>query len=142
MDGRDLARNYAAGRIGIGVLLMLFPGRVLQGLLGGRDAITPGIKVVGRMVGARDAILGAGALAAMQRGRDSSEGGGDGPLGAGRPWMTYGAAADAADALAILLSYRHLGARHRFLVLVMAAAGAATGGYLSTASEQPKPAPS
>jgi hypothetical protein len=128
MNPRDLARSYAGGRIVIGLLLLLFPGRVFRGVLGGPDEITPGVKMLGRMLGARDAILGAGAVAAMQMQED---GGSD----VVRPWMTYGAAADAADALAVLLSYRRLAPRHRFLVLLLAVGGAATGGYLMTALE-------
>jgi hypothetical protein len=46
--------------------------------------------------------------------------------------MSYGAAADAVDAVATLLAYKHLPRRKRFAVLTMAAGGAATGGYLMT----------
>jgi hypothetical protein len=119
MDERELARRYAEGRIAIGVLLLLFPARVLSDLAGGER--TRATKTLGRMLGARDALLGAGALVAMQDGKA--------PL---RPWMTYGAVADASDAFAILLAYRTLPKWRRFVILLMAVAGATTGGYLVT----------
>ena len=46
--------------------------------------------------------------------------------------MSYGAAADAVDAVATLLAYKHLPKRKRFALLAMATGGAATGGYLMT----------
>lgn len=119
----DLAKYYAGGRIGIGLLLMVFPGRVLQGMLGGRHAVTPGVKLLGRMLGVRDAIIGAGALAAGRGDSDATSPG-------LRPWMTYSAAADATDALAMLLAYRHLPKRKRFVMVVLALGGAATGAAL------------
>ena len=123
MDERELARYYAGGRIGIGILLMLFPRRLARGLWGdGFDS--PAVTFFTRLVGARDAILGAGAIAAMQDG--------DGGSATVRPWMSYGAAADAFDAVATLLAYKHLPKRKRFGLLVMAAGGAATGAYLMT----------
>jgi hypothetical protein len=127
MNERDLARGYAAGRIGIGLLLLLFPRRMARTLWGMAEGSSPAVAFFARLVGARDAIIGAGALAAMQQ---------EGEAGASarvRPWMSYGAVADAADAVATVLAYRHLPKRRRFGLLVVAAGGAATGGYLMTA---------
>lgn len=121
MNERDLAKNYAAGRVAIGILLLLFPRRLAKALWGEAGG-TPAVAFFTRLVGARDAILGAGTLAALQQ-----EG-----TAAVRPWMTYGAAADGVDALATLLAYRHLPKRRRFALLVLASGGAATGGYLMT----------
>ncbi len=126
MNTKDLAKYYASGRIGIGLLLLLFPGRVLQGMLGGPQMVTPGAKLLGRMLGVRDAILGVGALASM--GKES------GP--AQKRWMTYSAVADSTDAFAMLLAYRHLPKRKRFAMVMLAASGAATGGYLLTATPE------
>jgi hypothetical protein len=123
MNERDLARGYAAGRIGIGLLLLLFPRRMARTLWGMAEGSSPAVAFFARLVGVRDAILGAGALAALQEGDPARI----------RPWMTYGAVADAADAFATLLAYRHLPKRRRFGVLLLAAGGAATGGYLMTA---------
>lgn len=120
MNPNDLARSYAGGRLAIGVLLLLFPRRVMRGLWGESPAVT----FLTRLVGARDAIIGAGTLAALQDGAG-------GP--AVRSWMTYGAAADATDAVATLLAFRHLPRFKRLGLLAMAAGGAGTGAYLSTA---------
>ena len=122
MNERELARYYAGGRIGIGILLLLFPRRMAKGLWGDAAASSPAVQFFSRLVGARDAILGAGAMAALQ---------GEG-TSAVRPWMTYGAVADAVDAAATLLAYKQLPKRKRFGLLAMAAGGAATGGYLMT----------
>ena len=117
-----MAKYYGGGRIAIGILLLLFPRRMAKGLWGRDAAASPAIAFFVRLVGARDAILGAGTVAALQ---------GEGTA-AIRPWMSYGAAADAVDAVATLLAYRHLPKRKRFALLTMAAGGAATGGYLMT----------
>lgn len=124
MNARELARYYAGGRVAIGLLLLLFPGRVLQGMLGGRDAVTPGVHLIGRMLGARDSILGAGTLTAF-----TSPSPGDGEV---RAWLRYSAIADASDAVAMAVAYRHLPAYKRFLMLAFAVAGTATGAYLTT----------
>ena len=121
MNERDLARYYGGGRIAIGILLLLFPRRMAKGLWGA-EAASPAVAFFTRMVGARDAILGAGTVAALQQ---------EGTV-AVRPWMSYGAAADAVDAVATLLAYKHLPKRKRFALLSLAAGGAATGGYLMT----------
>jgi hypothetical protein len=126
MNERDLAKGYAAGRIGIGLLLLLFPRRMARTLWGAADGSSPAVAFFARLVGARDAILGAGALAAIQ------QEGGAGASARVRPWMSYGAVADGVDAVATLLAYKHLPKRKRSGLLVVAAGGAATGGYLMT----------
>lgn len=120
MNPREMARAYAGSRIFFGVLFLLFPGRLI------RDFIPePGRrgKAVARMIGVRDAVLGAGTFVALED---------DGGKTALRPWMTYGAVSDAVDAFSILLSYRHLPKYKRFAYLLMALGGAGTGGYLMT----------
>lgn len=125
MNPRDLARAYAGGRLAIGVALFLFPRRVIAGLAGGRDEVTPALVFVTRILGVRDAILGAGTLAAIEEGDAARL----------RTWMTYGAIADGGDALATLAGYRHLPRFKRFGLLAMASAGAATGAYLRQADD-------
>jgi hypothetical protein len=115
MDEKQMAVNYAGARLGIGILMVVFPGLVFRGIAG---ESTPVIRLIGRLVGIRDAILGAGALAALQN---------DEPAGR---WAAYGAAADAGDALAVLLAYRHLPNRKRFGLLSLAVSGAATGAHI------------
>ena len=95
MDERELARFYAAGRLGIGVVALLFPGWLVASLVGGER--TRSAKTLGRMLGVRDAVIGAGTQVAMQQEKV--------PL---RPWMTYGAVCDAVDSVAIVLAYRSL----------------------------------
>lgn len=118
MNPRELARTYAGGRIFFGVLFLLLPGRLV------RDFVPDpgrGAKSLARMVGVRDAVLGAGTLVALE-----DEGG----KTALRPWMTYAAVSDAVDAFGILLAYRQLPKYKRFVYLFMALGGAGTGGYL------------
>jgi hypothetical protein len=122
---RDRATYYAGGRVTVGIVLLLFPERALRGMLRSREQVTPLTKMLARMVGARDLIIGAGTLAALQEGTAAK-------ADDLRPWMTYGAAADAVDALAFLFAYRHLPARRRFAMVLVALAGAGTGGYLAT----------
>jgi hypothetical protein len=117
MKPRDVARSYAAGRVAIGALLFHFPVRVLRGMFGS----SPAVSFLGRHVGARDRIIGAGTLVALESG--------DADVA---PWMTYGAAADAADALATLAVYRHLPRVKRFGLLLMALGGAGTGAWART----------
>ena len=118
MDERELAKYYGGGRLGIGLLMVLFPGVFMRDIAGGA---TRGHKTAGRMIGVRDALLGAGTLVALQEEKA--------PL---RPWMTYGAVADATDALWFLLAFRSLPRWKRFFFVLMAVAGASTGGYLVT----------
>lgn len=115
MDDRQLARMYALARIGFGVVFLLAPGRTLRPLLGRDVSAAAGVRWLGRTFGARDAVIGAGTLAALQGGA------------ALRPWLHYGATVDAADALATAIAYRRLPRRTRFVMLVLSAAGAATG---------------
>ena len=131
MNPKDLAKSYAGGRIVIGLTLLLFPRRAMQGLWGKAAAGAPAVLFLGRLVGVRDVILGAGAIAALQAEADGAA------KGAVRPWMTYGAAADATDAVATLLAFGHLPKWKRLGLLLMAAGGAATGGYLMTAVDAP-----
>jgi hypothetical protein len=123
MKPDELARSYAGGRVAIGLLLFLFPRRVMRGLWGESPAVT----FLTRLVGVRDALLGAGALAALQSNTP----------GAARPWMTYGAVADSADAVATLLAFRHLPRLQRLGLLAMAASGAGAGVYLMSALDEP-----
>lgn len=120
MDTTLLTRYFAGGRVGIGALLLLAPRLVLRGMLGGSEAVTPGVKLIGRMLGTRDALLGIGTLEALA---------GRGDV---RPWLRYSALADASDAAAMVLAFGHLPKRKRAAMVLFALGGAATGAYLST----------
>lgn len=116
-----MVKGYAGARLGVGLLMILAPRALMRRLFGVEGASAG---VVGRMLGVRDALLGAGALAA-----------GDEDPARLRAWLTYGAIADAVDALAHLIAYRRLPRRVRFVSLVSAASGAATGAYLASRLE-------
>lgn len=131
MDDRDLAKYYASGRVAIGLLLLLAPSRVLSGMVGRDAARTPAVRLLGRLLGLRDAIIGAGALRSLSSSVPDAAHNSTTNAEV-RPWMSYGAVADGGDALMMLLAYRHLPKRKRFGALVLAVSGAATGGYLVT----------
>ena len=70
--------------------------------------------------GARDVLLGVGALGAAARGQ---------PV---RPWIAASATADAFDALATIHNFRELPKGRRMLTFVVSAAPAALGGWLTS----------
>src|SRR5204863_8847882 len=83
MDPRALARFLGIARIGFGIGFGLAPGLTAP-LWIGRMARNPGAQFFCRILGARDAVLGAGTLAALQNGN-------------AQPWLLAGVAADASD---------------------------------------------
>jgi hypothetical protein len=105
------ARALAAGRVLIGATLLAAPD-LAAGPWVGDDARTRGARVVVRALGARDAALGAGTLAAA------------GDRAQLRRWLVASAACDAADFVATLTGPR---SPARSLVLVMAAAATVAG---------------
>lgn len=117
---------YAAGRLAIGLGIAVLPGTLLRGLVGD-DASRPSVRYIGRLMGARDALIGAGALGALRAGR---------PAG---PWLAAGAVADGSDVVATVVSWRHLHPRGRALAAALALAGAAAGGRLAAAATHAGP---
>lgn len=109
-DPRTLAAALARGRIVVGLALLLLPGVVLRGWV---RRVTPEAKVVGRMMGARDVVLGLGALTAVKERTQDAE------------WLSMGAVADAVDAV-VSLAAPGVSLRGRFVSLV--AGGAAVSG--------------
>lgn len=106
------ARVLAAGRVLTGATLLAAPDLAAGPWVGG-DARTPGARVIVRAMGARDAALGAGTLAA---------GGDRAQL---RRWLLASAACDAADFVATLAGPR---SPARSLVLILAATATVAGG--------------
>lgn len=108
----------AGGRVALGAALALAPRRLGRVWLGSAvdDRAT---RVAVRSMGARDAVIGAGALMAARRGA---------PV---RGWLEAGAAADGADLLASLLGGSRLPLGGRVAVPVFAAAGMAAGAVLA-----------
>ena len=105
------ARMLAAGRVLVGVTLFAAPDRVAAPWVG-EDARSQGARVVVRALGARDAALGAGTLAAA------------GDPAQLRRWLLASSASDAADFIATLAGPR---SPARTAVLAVAAAAAAAG---------------
>jgi hypothetical protein len=114
MEARDLAVGLAGGRIAIGVVSLLTPGRVGRAMMG-PDADSGGTRLLLRVVGARDLALGIGVLAALDR---------DAPV---HGWLRASAVVDGLDAAGSVLARHHL----RPTVFPAAAGAAAAGALLS-----------
>jgi hypothetical protein len=112
MEARDLALGLAGGRIAIGVVSLLAPGRVGRAMMGPKGD-SGGMRLLLRVVGARDLALGIGVLAALDRGA---------PV---HGWLRASAVVDGLDAAGSLLARHHLRP-----TVFPAAAGAATAGAL------------
>ncbi len=106
------ARMLAAGRVLIGATLLAAPD-FAAGPWVGDHARTSGARVVVRALGARDAALGAGTLAAV------------GDRTQLRRWLIASTACDAADFVATLAGPR---SPARSWVLILAAAATVAGG--------------
>lgn len=113
MTPRLLARLIAGGRVVIGVAAIANPVGALRPWIGD-DAETGGGQVLGRALGARDLVIGAGALRA-----------GD-DLDALRPWLAAGILADCVD-FGATAAADELPLGGRVFVLALAGAAAAAG---------------
>ena len=112
MDARDLAVGLAGARIAIGVVSLLAPGLVGRAMMR-RGGDSGGMRLLLRVVGARDLALGLGVLVALDR---------EAPV---RGWLQASAVVDGLDAAGCLLARHHLRP-----TVFPAAAGAATAGAL------------
>ncbi|MDX6724540.1 MAG: hypothetical protein QOD73_2944 [Solirubrobacteraceae bacterium] len=120
MDARTIARLYGAGRVVLGVSLLVAPrplGRVWLGRAGG----SPAGSVALRALGARDVILGGMSLHTL-----------DHPQVAPR-WQRTCAAVDTVDFVATAAARPALPRVGSALVMAMAAGGAAVGAALGSA---------
>ncbi|TMK89438.1 MAG: hypothetical protein E6G57_01485 [Actinobacteria bacterium] len=106
MDEREMARWLALGRINVGLGMFALPGLTAATWVG-RDAQAAGVRTFARGFGVRDAIIGAGLFRALENG-DKDE---------IRRWLLFGAAADGADLIGTLASWRRLPPVRRTLVL-------------------------
>ena len=109
---QNTARVLAAGRVVVGVGLVASPG--LAGSWIGEAAQTAGGRVAIRALGARDAALGVGTLAAAANPRQL------------RPWLIVSSLCDAVD-FAATLSGPDSPARSAVLALAAGAAAAGLG---------------
>jgi hypothetical protein len=107
MDEREMARALAIGRVGVGAGLFALPGLAAATWVG-RDAKSAGVRTFARGFGVRDAVIGAGLFRALENGDNDEI----------RRWLLFGAAADGADLVGTLASWRGLPPVRRTLVLL------------------------
>jgi hypothetical protein len=108
MDDRQLALALGRARAVVGLVMVVFPG-LAGGLWLGRGAREPVGRAAMRMLGARDLVLGVGAITTVKE--DT----------AGPEWLGMGAVADGVDAITMLVT-PGLPKRARLSVVVPAAA--------------------
>jgi hypothetical protein len=106
MDEREMARTLGMARVAVGGGLAVLP-RLAAATWVGRDAKTAGVRAFARGFGARDAVLGAALVRAVDSGDKDDI----------RRWLLAGAVADAGDLLGTLGSWRGLPPVRRTLVL-------------------------
>lgn len=121
MDEREMARALAIARVGVGASLFAFPG-LAGGMWVGREAKLPGVRTFSRGFGVRDAIIGAGLFRALENGdRDEI-----------RRWLLFGAAADGADLVGTLASWRGLPRARRVMTLAAILGFGGLGAWLAS----------
>lgn len=91
MDTRTTVLGIARGRIVMGLAMLVLPGVVLRLMLG-RGASTPTARVLARMFGAREVVLGVGTVTSVKEHTQDAE------------WVGACAVADAVDGLALAFS--------------------------------------
>ena len=91
MDHRTNVLGVARGRIVMGLAMTLVPGVMLR-LLFGRHASTKSARVLARMFGAREIVLGVGTVTSVKERTQDAE------------WTSACAVADAVDGLVMALS--------------------------------------
>lgn len=111
MDLRKFALYVARSRVGMGLVMMASP-KVAFGPIYGAGASEPAAAAVIRMMGAREAVLGAGAAIAI------------GERNGGENWISMIAVADGIDALVNITS-RRLGWRGKVLGVLAGASSVA-----------------
>ena len=121
LDERVALRWYGAVRVAIGLVLLADPGRSLRGLVGPAIDQAP-VRVLGRIAGGRDVVVGVATLAAANDESDEAV----------RRWATYGAACDAIDLVAFLGAWRSLPKRTRAVSVGAALSGVVTGGWIAS----------
>lgn len=111
MELRQVAIYVSRVRVGLGLTMMVAP-KVALGPIYGRGVGEPAAAAISRMMGAREAVLGAGAAIAVAERRG------------GANWLSMIAVADGVDAVVNLTS-RPLGWRGRALGVIGAASSIA-----------------
>jgi hypothetical protein len=108
-----IGRVLAGGRVLFGAALIAVPERFTTPWIGA-DAARDGSRLLSSAIGARDLVLGAGALGCSSEAQLA-------------PWLLAGVGADAIDCLATVGAGRSVPLRGRVLVGSLAAAGAVAG---------------
>ena len=111
MELRKIALYVSRVRVGFGLTMLASP-KLAFGPIYGREVGEPGAAAIGRMMGAREALLGAGAAIAVA----------EGPEGAN--WVSMIAVVDGLDAVVNLASPR-LGWRRKVMGLAALASSVA-----------------
>ena len=120
---RSLITGLAAGRVVVGIAMLIRPELAVRDWIGRRAASYGGTQTITRAFGARDLSLGAGTLAALAGGREA------------RDWVIAGAFSDATDLVATLKG-EDIPLTGRILVTALAGTAIATAaGYLVAADE-------
>lgn len=122
MDARSIARLQSLGRLALGAGLMLAPGVVAGGWVGGVADKRAG-QALAVAVGARDVALALGALRALRTGH-----------GAG-PWVRAGMLADAADLVATVRARDGVPALAVPAVAALAGGSLVLGAWLQSAAD-------
>jgi hypothetical protein len=91
MDTRTTVLGIARGRIVTGLAFLILPGLTLR-LMFGRRASTPTARVMARMFGAREVVLGVGTVTSVKERTQDAE------------WVSASAVVDAVDGLAMAFS--------------------------------------
>jgi hypothetical protein len=117
VDPEPLARTLAVTRVFYGAGMALAP-RAAAAVWVGAGARDPRTQVLARALGARDLVLGAGGLIALQGGNRA----------AARPWFAAQVLTDSVDCLATLIGGRALPAPARIGTAALAAASSAIAG--------------
>lgn len=120
---RRLTAAWGALRIGLGTTALLVP-RPASAVWVGPAPPEPGRAVLGRALGGRDIVLGAGTVADAMTGRSAVT------------WIVASGGADAVDAAATLASWRRLPRWGRVLVLLASAGSTATAAVLAYLVQQ------
>jgi hypothetical protein len=114
-DIQERTRAMAIGRIALGASFVFAPGMALRAWPGHDEGRGPVDRLLARSVGVRDIALGVGTLLAVQH---------DAPV---RGWLEASMLADAGDAAAIVLGFRHLPTM-RAVAMLAASVGAVVAG--------------
>lgn len=91
MDTRTTVLGIARGRIVMGIAMLVVPGIMLR-IMFGRKASTPSARVMARMFGAREVVLGIGTVTSVKERSHDAE------------WVSACAVADGIDGLAMAFS--------------------------------------